>query len=309
MNRLHARLIPLLLVLAAAPVAAFETVPVTDRVYALVGELGQRSPENLGHNMTSGFIIGDEAVAVVDSGACRAGAAAIHDAVRAVTDKPVRWVVNTGGQDHRWLGNGYFRDQGARIIAAEAAAADMRARTAQQMEQARRFIGEAFAGTEPVYPDTTFSDRHSVPLQGVAVEAVFTGGGHTPGDSFVWLPQAGVAFTGDMVYVQRLLGVRDNGIENWLGSLEFLRDTLQPRVVIPGHGRVTDLDEAMQDTYGYLRMLRRGVQERFDEGAFDAVEASQGLDQSRFSYLENYDDLRFRSQNALRVAEELFAQP
>ena len=135
---------------------------------------------------------------------------------------------------------------------------------------------------------------------------VFTGGGHTPGDSSVWLPGDKLAFTGDLVYVQRLLGVRDNGATAWINSLEYLRDSLQPLVVIPGHGHVTDLNEALRDSYDYLVHLRNTVQQQIDEGAFDPVEASQGLDQSRFSYLENYDDLRFRSINALNVAEELF---
>jgi len=302
---------PLLILLGVllplSQAAAFETVEITPRVYALVGELGQRSPENLGHNMTSGFIIGDETVALIDSGACRAGAERIHAAVRKVTDKPVRWVVNTGGQDHRWLGNDFFRKQGAAIIASTAAAADMRARTTEQMAQAERLIGERFAGTKPAYPDRTFDQRLRLPLKGIEVEVIYTGGGHTPGDSFVWLPDERIAFTGDIVYVQRLLGVRSNGAAAWIGSLEYLRDTLQPRVVVPGHGRVTDLDEALRDSYDYLIHLRSAVHDRIEEGAFDPVEASQQLDQSRFSYLENYDDLRFRSINALRIAEELFA--
>lgn len=295
------------LLLSSMQAAAFEVVKITPHVYALVGDLGQRSPQNLGHNMTSGFLIGDEAVAVIDSGACRNGAEQIHAAIQKITDKPVRWVINTGGQDHRWLGNAYFREQGASIIASAAAAADMRARTAEQTAQAERFIGERFAGTEPVYPDRTFDQRLRLPLKGLEAELIFTGGGHTPGDSFVWLPAERIAFTGDMVFVQRLLGIHDNRTAAWIGSLEYLRDTLKPRVVVPGHGHVTNLEEALRDSYDYLVYLRSAVQQRIDEGAFDPVEASQALDQSRFSYLENYDNLRFRSINALHVAEELFA--
>lgn len=294
------------LLLTLSNALAFETVQINPRVYALVGELGQRSPENLGHNMTSGFIIGDDGVAVIDSGACRAGAERIHAAIRKVSDKPIRWVINTGGQDHRWLGNAYFRQQGATVIASATASADMHERSAEQIIQAEQLIGEDFAGTEPAYPDQTFDERLRLPLAGIEAEVIFTGGGHTPGDSIVWLPGDKIAFTGDLVYVQRLLGVRDNGATAWINSLEYLRDSLQPLVVIPGHGHVTDLNEALRDSYDYLVHLRNTVQQQIDEGAFDPVEASQGLDQSRFSYLENYDDLRFRSINALNVAEELF---
>jgi glyoxylase-like metal-dependent hydrolase (beta-lactamase superfamily II) len=300
------QILAVLLGVLSLPAQAFDTVKVNERVYALVGELGQRSPENLGHNMTSGFIIGDEAVAVVDPGACRKDAQRIEQAIRAVTDKPIRWVINTGAQDHRWLGNAWFKQRGAHIVAAQAARDYMEAQAERQLEGIRKWVGVGCDGTEAVLPDVTYTGRHSLDLKGVDVELIFTGGAHTPGDAFVWIPEQKVLFTGDTVYVQRLLGVLPNGLGRWLTSLEFMRNQLKPVVVIPGHGHVTDLDEAMRDTYGYLIMLRDAVTQRIEDGAFDPVEAAQGLDQSEFSYLENYDQLSFRAMNAQRVAEELF---
>lgn len=301
-----ATLIVALTFIVSLPAHAFETVRVADGVYALVGDLGQRSPENLGHNMTSGFIVTDTGVVVVDTGASLLGAQAIHAAIRKVTDKPVIYAVNTGGQDHRWLGNDYFKRQGARIVAAEAGARDMRERGAEQMAMAERFLKDKFAGTEPVYPDVTFKERHALPVKGERIELIYTGGAHTPGDILVWLPQRSIVFAGDAVFVQRLLGVLPGSSGRWIKSLEFLRDELKPKIIVPGHGHVTDLKEALRDSYDYLVLLRTAVTKRFADGAFDPVEASQGLDQSRFKHLLNYDDIGFRSRNALAVAEEIF---
>lgn len=292
---------------ATSPASAFETVRVSERVYALVGDLGQRSPQNLGHNMTSGFVIADDGVVVVDTGGSYLGAKAIHEAIRKVTDKPVKWAVNTGGQDHRWLGNGYFRELGIPIAAAQAGEQDMHNRTAQQVGRARRLLEDKFAGTEPAYPTRTFADRYTLPVKGITIELIYTGGGHTAGDIFVWLPDEDIVFTGDIVFVQRLLGVMPGTGLTWIETLEYLRDELDPEVIIPGHGHVTDLDEAMQDSYRYLVFLRDAAQRAFDQGAFDPVEAVHGLDQSRFSYLENYDNIQFRSRNALHMAEEVYA--
>jgi len=285
---------------------AFETVQVAKNVYALVGELGQRSPVNLGHNMTSGFIVTAEGVVVIDTGGSLANAQAIHAAIRQVTTKSVIYAVNTGGQDHRWLGNDYFRRQGARIVAAEAAERDMRERGLNQAEAARSLLKEKFDGTRLVYPDTTFSDRYTLPITSEKIELLYTGGAHTIGDVLVWLPERSIVFAGDTVFVDRLLGIMPGSMQRWTRSLEFLRDELKPRVVVPGHGRVTDLDKTLRDSYDYLMFLRGTVARRFAEGAFDPVEASQNLDQSRFAYLQNYDDLAFRSRNALAVAEEIF---
>ena len=295
-----------LFLLQAIPTFAFEVVQINKRVYALVGELGQRSPENLGHNMTSGFIIGDDAVAVIDPGACYKGGERIEAAVRSVTDKPIRWVIDSGAQDHRWLGNGWFKERGATIIASKAALEYMQAMATQQVAGIKQWVGEGCDGTKAVFPDVTYDSRYALPMAGVEVELLFTGGAHTPGDSFIWLPKEQTLFTSDTVYVQRLLGVLPNGLHRWLASLEFMRDKLKPKVVIPGHGHVTNLDEALHDTYGYLVMLRDKIQARIDDGAFDPVEAAQGLDQSEFSYLENWDQLSFRAMNAQHVAEELF---
>jgi len=285
---------------------AFETIRVTENVYALVGDLGQRSPANLGHNITSGFIITDAGVVVIDTGGSLADAQAIHAAIRKVTTKPVIYAVNTGGQDHRWFGNDYFKRQGASIVAAEAAVRDMRERGAGQAEASQSLLMEKFDGTRLAYPDITFAQRHTLPVKGEKIELIYTGGAHTIGDIFVWLPQRSIVFAGDTVFVDRLLGIMPGSAQRWMRSLEFLRDELKPRVVVPGHGRVTDLGQAVRDSYDYLVFLRGTITRRFADGAFDPVEASQNLDQSRFAYLQNYDDLSFRSRNALAVAEEIF---
>lgn len=73
----------------------------------------------------------------------------------------------------------------------------------------------------------------------------------------------------------------------WIKSLEYLRDELKPKTVVPGHGRVTDLAESLRDSYDYLEFLRDATRRRFADGAFDPVEASQELDQSRFAHLVN----------------------
>ena len=284
---------------------AFDTVKVVDGVYALVGDLGQRSPENLGHNMTSGFIVTAQGVVVIDTGGSLANAQAIHAAIRKVTDKPVIFAVNTGGQDHRWFGNDYFKQQGAKLIASEAAVRDMKERGAAQTAFIQQLLKEKFDGTQLVYPDITFQDRYTLPVTGERIELIYTGGAHTPGDILVWLPQRSIVFAGDTVFVQRLLGVMPGSALRWIKSLEYLRDELKPKIVVPGHGHVTDIAESFRDSYDYLIFLREATRKRFADGAFDPIEASQGLDQSRFKYLENYDNLSFRSRNAQAVAEEV----
>lgn len=295
-------------IVQAQSLGTSKLVKVNDKVYAFVGELTQRSPQNLGNNMTNGFIIGDHEVVVVDTGGSRAGAQAIAEAVKSVTNKPITWAINSGGQDHRWLGNDYFRTVvGARIISADATKRDMVARTYQQMEMARTNVGEQFIGTKADYPDTTFDKQHKLQIAGVDIELINTGGAHTPGDILVWLPQEKIVFSGDVVFADRLLGIQPRMAMKWIAALEYLRDVVKPQTVIPGHGPVSTLAKPMADSLGYLLMLRDDAKSAITNGAFEPAEVADKLDQSKFSYLLNFDDRRFRHENAYRMAEEVFA--
>ncbi len=91
----------LILLISATSTTALEVQKVTDNIYALVGEHKQRSKENLANNATFGVIVTSKGVVLVDAGGSWKGAQAIDAKIRTITDKPVRIVVNSGGQDHR----------------------------------------------------------------------------------------------------------------------------------------------------------------------------------------------------------------
>jgi len=129
--------------------------PVVDKVYAIVGPLGQRSRDNDGLNANYGFVVTPKGVILVDSGASRLGAEKIEHAIRAVTDQPVRWVINTGSQDHRWLGNDHFASRGAEVIALRRTAATQAQNAAQQMHGLERFLGDRVDRILGVMPESS----------------------------------------------------------------------------------------------------------------------------------------------------------
>jgi glyoxylase-like metal-dependent hydrolase (beta-lactamase superfamily II) len=296
-------------VLVAAAVLAVPTLadalemrPVTEGVWAIVGETGQRSPENLGNNATFGLVVTEEGAVLIDPGGSWRGAEALHDAVRSVTDLPVTHVINTGGQDHRWLGNGYWQAQGATVIASEAAVADQTARASMQMSGLSQLIGAALAGTAPAHADVTFAEAFRLEIGGLGVEIVHPGPAHTPGDSYVWVPERDTVFTGDIVYVDRLLGVGDqSSIAHWPDAYLAVEETGAAHVV-PGHGGPTTMERARADTYDYLVNLRAQIGVLLDEGG--DILAAPAVDQSAFAHLEQFDSLAGRNaQTAFQQME------
>lgn len=293
MKRFLPALAMLLPALAAAatdyvPVAT----PVTDGVYAIVGPTGPRTYENHGLNNNQGFVVTDAGVVLVDSGASAEGAALIAAAVRKVTDQPIRWVINTGSQDHRWLGNDYFRRHGARIIALARTVDTQQHVTQEHLDRLRRVLRDRLAGTRPAYADKPAAgDRLDLAPGGVAMQLRWLGDAHFPGDAVLWLPEKRVLFSGDLIYVDRLLGVMPHSkVASWRQAFHRA-EALQPEYIVPGHGQVCDLARAQRDTGAYLDWLVPAVQAAAAEWEpLESVVARLG-EAPQFAYLKNYESL------------------
>jgi glyoxylase-like metal-dependent hydrolase (beta-lactamase superfamily II) len=253
-------------------------------------------------NANSGFIVTNAGVVVVDSGSTWKVAERIHAAIRKVSRQPVKIVVNTGGQDHRWLGNGYFKAQGAEIISAAAAIDDMNARGAMQLQSLAAELKGKVAGTEVMLPTRTFDKKEVLNLGGREIQLLHFRGGHTPGDSVAWLPKEKLLFAGDLVYVDRLLGVLpfSNASDSLASFAEM--EKLKPRLIVPGHGAVCDLKKAQRESRDYLRHLVDHMKKSVDN-LVGLQEAIDSLDQSKWAKLANYELLK--GGNASRVYLEM----
>ncbi|MDX2484699.1 MAG: MBL fold metallo-hydrolase [Pseudodonghicola sp.] len=275
---------------------ALEIQPVAQNVWALVGSMEQRDAENLGNNATFGVVETAQGVVLIDPGGSWAGAAMIDAAIDQITDAPVVYVIDSGGQDHRWIGNGYWQAQGARVIASEAAVRDHKDRGSMQMTALAAFLGDGLAGTEPSYADITFADSYTLELGGLSLEITHAGQAHTPGDSFIWLPARDTMFTGDIVYVDRLLGVGpQSNVRSWITVFEAMA-AHEPVHLVPGHGGVTTLEQARGDTYAYLVNLRHRIGALLEAGG-DILQAPE-IDQSAFAHLAQFDALAGRNAQA-----------
>ena len=132
-------------------------------------------------------------------------------------------------------------------------------------------------------------------------EITYAGQAHTPGDSFVWMPSESTVFTGDIVYMERILGIGEQSHSGtWIEVFEAVA-ALNPTHIVPGHGHATDLAGATTDTYDYLVNLREQMGAYIDEGG-DIIE-SVNVDQAAFSYLQNFVGLAKR--NAQQVFSEM----
>lgn len=262
---------------------------VAPNVYAYVGDTEGRTYDNEALNANIGLVVTPAGALLIDPGATFQSARQIAEAAQKVTLQPIRWVINTGGQDHRWMGNGYFKARGAEIMAHASAEADMKARGPEHLRANAPVLKDKLDGTHIVLPTRWLKDADTtLDLGGVRVQVLHRGGGHTPGDSLVWLPQSGVVFTGDVVYVDRILGLHPvSKTKTWVQSFEAL-EALNPQVVVPGHGRVTTLAQAQKDTGHLLKALRAHMGKAVEAGT-DMSAAIKGFDAAPYQHLKHVD--------------------
>ena len=284
-----------------------KAVKVTDNVYAVVGPLGQRSEANAGLNANYGFVVTASGVILIDSGASSHSAAMLEQAVKALTSKPIKWVLNTGAQDHRWLGNDYFAKKGAEIHAMAGTVKTQRASAQQQLDNLKRFVGGQLAGTAPFYASITYQPQEqAVVIDAVRIQWIETNA-HYPGDTMIYLPDAAVVFTGDLVYVDRILGVLPQSDVRKAQAAFQRMVALSPRHVVPGHGRVTNLAQAKRETGDYYDFLITNV----GAAARNMDQLGETLDKfakpPQFMRLENFAELHRANMN--RVFVDFEANP
>ena len=281
--------------------AALEVHKISNNVYALVGETTQRSPTNFGNNSTHGVIITNDGVVLIDSGASYLGAEEIHKVIQTLTNKPIKIVINTGGQDHRWLGNDYFQKLGARIIASTKTQADQKARADYHMTRLGALIGDSLDGTNPIFAIETFDSIMNLKVGGIDLELYHVGAAHTVGDIFIYMPSEEVMFAGDIVFNDRMLGIgpaRDS--QSWIDVFEKMA-SFNPKHIVPGHGKVSDLATATKNTQSYLIFLKDKISKILDNDG-DMLEASK-IDQTDFHFLSGHEAIA--GKNAQWVFEKM----
>jgi len=169
--------------------------------YAWIGPYEGPSRQNNGYRMNLGFVVGTDAVAVVDTGYTPEMAEEMLGHIRAVTQAPVKYAINTNSQPHRFLGNEVFHRAGAVIIAQPLEKARM-VRLADTFTSAVERILERPAGSVPTphLPDLLVEREEVIDLGGTSIHIRHHGASHTPGSLVVHVPSDNIVFAGDILH-------------------------------------------------------------------------------------------------------------
>ena len=215
----------------------------------------------------SGFVVGKRGVLVIDAHMNGEMAGKIQQAVRAVTDKPILYLVNTNFHGDHTFGNYAFPAE-TQIIAHRKTAERM-ARFEEEKVLMLAIVGEAavIADVELRLPDILFDDHLTVDLGGRVVEIHYFGHGNTPGDTVVYVSEAKTAWTGNLVMGEGLIPflIEGDAGAHLETTARFAR-TLEIETIISGHGLVAGQAVLGRDL-AYLSGLIDSVRKAVARGA------------------------------------------
>lgn len=306
------RLFILLPCLTLAPALMADILPSPQRLaphsYVWIGPYGPPAPDNQGFRMNLGFVVGSEAVAVIDSGYSSGMAREMLARIRAVTDLPVRYVINTNSQPHRILGNAVFRDEGAEIIAATEAVPRMLEEGPAMADTAERILELPDDSIQPpARPDMALEETVEIDLGEIALEITPVGTAHTVGSLIVRVPADNVIYAGDVLYAGRLLAVLPvSHVGNWIAAFDRLRNYPEDTLFVPGHGKPGKLSVFVAPTYDYLVTLKAHMDDAVDAGT-PMQDAIDSLDQSTWEHLADFEALSGRNAHRAYLEREAAA--
>jgi glyoxylase-like metal-dependent hydrolase (beta-lactamase superfamily II) len=192
----------------------------------------------------TGIVIGDDAVLVVDTQATPVMAEDVIRRIRAVTDKPIRYLVLSHYHAVRVLGAAAYRPQ--QIIASrdtydlivERGEADMKS----EIERFPRLFRAVESVPGLTWPTLVFERSLTLWLGKLEVRILQLGRGHTKGDTVVWLPKDRILFSGDLVEFDATPYAGDCYFEDWPTTLDALA-ALKPAKLVPGRGAALQTPE------------------------------------------------------------------
>ncbi len=201
-----------------------------------------------------GFVVGSDAIAVIDSGGSYRVGQALREAIRARSPLPIRYVINTHVHSDHIFGNAAFEQDGAQFIGHQKLAGAMRTRADRYVSNLKKMLGDGADGSRIVFPTREVAQTFTLELGGRKLLLRAWEPAHTDHDLTVFDDKTATLWTGDLLFVERAPSIEGDA-KGWLSVIDTLR-AMPAALTIPGHGPVVaDKERCFERQRRYLQVL------------------------------------------------------
>ncbi|PIO41408.1 MBL fold metallo-hydrolase [Phyllobacterium zundukense] len=276
----------------AAPNAVLPVTEIADGVFAFAGIPAMMTANNEGGICNVGFVVGAEAVAVIDSGGSVAEGRELIAAIRAATDKPIRYLINTHMHPDHIFGNAAFSDTGAVVVGHRNLPRALASRGDYYLQSFRDSMGSALMAEIKIVPPTKLVvDEEQLDLGKRHLTLKAWNPAHTDNDLTVLDQQSGTFFTGDLCFIDHL-PTMDGSLRGWIAQLEALR-AIKAKLAVPGHGPVpSKWPEALEPEQRYFDVLARDIRKAIADGVpiAEAVKTAAQSERGNWQLFDEYNE-------------------
>ena len=250
-----------------------------------------------------GFIVGEKAIAVIDTGG------SIHEGhrlicqIRKVSDLPIKYLINTHVHPDHTLGNGAFADLDITFIGHKNLKHALGVLSKTYLRRYNQMTGEQVSDKTIILPKIGVSDTLEIDLGNRILTLIATGKAHTNNDLMVYDKQTDTLWLSDLLFHKHVPVFGKSGsIEGWLKVIKENKEK-SVKNVIPGHGPlIIDKKEASDNQSRYLTLLRDQVRENLSTIA-DLTEAMERIGVEEKSNWENFST--YNKRNISYIFSEL----
>lgn len=286
-----------LIIIAPATSAPLPVTEVAAGVYVHQGAHEDFDEYYHGDIANIGFIVGEEAVAVIDTGGVRKVGEALREAVRRVTNLPIRYVINTHVHPDHIFGNAAFVQDNPVFVGHKKLVGAMQSRGESYLRGLRAQFGQAAEGSAIIPPTLTVESTLMLDIGRRPLELKAWPGAHTNNDLTIYDRTTETLWLSDLLFVERTPSI-DGDIRGWIGVIDELSQ-VTARITVPGHGKVTDdKQQALNNQKRYLTILLGDVRKAIQSGTPMEVAMQQAAGTERNGWVL-FDAVNRRNVNLI----------